>query len=237
MCALYSYELGASSNFTVELALSLGNAETDLRTAKNSAANVLNEMRGPRRRRTSIFHLGERIRRLRRERGLTLEEAGKLTALAASTLSKIENDQMSPTFDVVQKLAQGFDIDITELFATDNGGQPSSRRSVTLNGAGRLMETPVYSHRLLASELSHKKILPFISTIKARGLSDFTEWASHEGEEFLYVLEGEVCFHTEHYEPVPLGPGDSIYIDANMPHICVSTSEESAVVMWINTGD
>lgn len=206
-------------------------------TANSSAANVLEEMRGPRRRRTSNFHLGERIRRLRRDRGLTLEDAGKLTALAASTLSKIENDQMSPTFDVVQKLAHGFDIDITELFANDQGGQPGSRRSVTVKDAGRLMETPVYSHRLLAAELSHKKILPFISTIKARDLSDFSEWASHEGEEFLYVLEGEVCFYTAHYEPVSLRPGDSIYIDANMPHVCVSTSEQSAVVMWINTGD
>lgn len=216
---------------------SLDNAETDLTTAKNSAANLLDEMRGPRRRRTSNFHLGERIRRLRRDRGLTLEDAGKLTALAASTLSKIENDQMSPTFDVVQKLAHGFDIDITELFATDQGGQPSSRRSVTKNGAGRVMETPVYCHRLLAAELSHKKILPFISIIKARELGEFTEWASHEGEEFLYVLQGEVSFHTAHYEPVSLQPGDSIYIDANMPHICISTSEENAVVMWINTGD
>jgi transcriptional regulator with XRE-family HTH domain len=208
-----------------------------LTTSKNSVANVLEEMRGPRRRRTSTFHLGERIRRLRRDRGLTLEDAGKLTALAASTLSKIENDQMSPTFDVVQKLAQGFDIDITELFATDQAGQPSSRRSVTPDGAGRVMETPVYRHRLLAAELSHKKILPFISTIKARDLNEFTEWASHEGEEFLYVLQGEVSFHTAHYEPVSLQPGDSIYIDANMPHVCISTSEESAVVMWINTGD
>ncbi|OBX19244.1 hypothetical protein A9995_08990 [Erythrobacter sp. QSSC1-22B] len=168
---------------------------------------------------------------------MTLEEAGKLTELAASTLSKIENDQMSPTFDVVQKLAHGFDIDITDLFESDNGSRPGSRRSVTLSGTGRLMETPVYHHRLLASELSHKKILPFISKIKARGLEEFSDWASHEGEEFLYVLEGEVCFHTEHYEPVRLGKGDSIYIDASMRHVCYSTSAEDAMVMWVNTGE
>lgn len=211
-------------------------AETNLTTAGNETSDYLREIRGPRRRRTTSIHLGERIRQLRRERKLTLEEAGRLTSLAASTLSKIENDQMSPTFDVVQKLAHGFDIDITDLFATDVADQPGSRRSVTLNNAGRLMETPVYSHRLLASELSYKKILPFITTIKARGLGDFAEWASHEGEEFLYVLEGEVCFHTEHYEPVTLGPGDSIYIDASMRHACYSTSQQDAVVMWINTG-
>lgn len=205
--------------------------------ANTGPADYLGELRGPRRRRGGAFHLGDRIRQLRRERKLTLEEAGKRTSLAASTLSKIENDQMSPTFDVVQKLAHGFDIDITELFAADTDHRPGSRRSITLNTEGRVMETPVYRHRLLASELSHKKILPFISTIKARGIDEFSDWASHEGEEFLYVLEGEVRFCTEHYEPVALGPGDSIYIDASMRHVCYSTSDEDAVVMWINTGE
>ena len=213
------------------------NAEAILTATKIGPADYLEELRGPRRRRGASFHLGDRIRHLRRERKLTLEEAGRLTSLAASTLSKIENDQMSPTFDVVQKLAHGFDIDITELFATDSGHRPGSRRSVTLKNEGRMMETPVYRHRLLASELSHKKILPFISTIKARGIEEFSEWANHEGEEFLYVLEGEVRFCTEHYEPVALGPGDSIYIDASMRHACYSTSEKDAVVMWINTGE
>lgn len=93
------------------------NAEAILTATKIGPADYLEELRGPRRRRGASFHLGDRIRHLRRERKLTLEEAGRLTSLAASTLSKIENDQMSPTFDVVQKLAHGFDIDITELFA------------------------------------------------------------------------------------------------------------------------
>ena len=65
---------------------------------------------------------------------MTLEDAGRMTSLAASTLSKIENDQMSPTFDVVQKLAAGFDIDITELFASNAGHDAAGRRSVTLDG-------------------------------------------------------------------------------------------------------
>ena len=168
---------------------------------------------------------------MRKDKGLTLEDAGKLTSLAASTLSKIENDQMSPTFDVVQKLAQGFDVDITELFAPKPGQDASGRRSVTLSGGGRAMDTPVYNHKLLATELIHKKILPFVTTIKARSIDDFTHWSNHAGEEFLYVLEGEVCFHTEHYEPVILGQGDNVYIDSSMRHACYSTSSEDAVVL------
>jgi transcriptional regulator with XRE-family HTH domain len=196
----------------------------------------LGAVRPSKRPRTDIFHLGKRLRELRRARGMTLEDAGRLTALAASTLSKIENDQMSPTFDVVQKLALGFDIDITELFAGNPSPEAAGRRSVTMAGTGRPMETPVYNHRLIAVELKNKKILPFVTTIKAHSLEDFKAWSQHSGEEFLYVLEGEVCFQTEHYEPAILGVGDSIYIDSGMQHACYSTSEEDAVVLWVNTG-
>lgn len=199
-------------------------------------SDILAAARSARRPRSENFHLGRRLRQLRRERGMTLEDAGRLTSLAASTLSKIENDQMSPTFDVVQKLAAGFDIDITELFASNAGHDAAGRRSVTLHGTGRLMETEVYCHRLIAAELKNKKILPFVTTIKARSLEDFKSWSQHSGEEFLYVLQGEICFQTEHYEPAILGVGDSIYINSSMEHACYSTSEEDAVVLWVNSG-
>ncbi|MDQ8757706.1 XRE family transcriptional regulator [Sphingosinicella sp. LHD-64] len=182
------------------------------------------------------IHLGHRLRRLRRDKGMTLEEAGRITGLAASTLSKIENNMMSPTFDVVQKLVSGLNIDITYLFGQSRGTEASGRRSVTKDGDGRVMETQVYRHRLLATELVHKRILPFVTRIKARSLADFTEWSCHAGEEFFYVLSGEVCFNTEHYEPVVLGAGDSIYIDSGMRHACYSTSKEDAEAIWINTG-
>lgn len=187
------------------------------------------------RRRAGAVALGKRIRELRRGRNWTLEEAAQRTGLAASTLSKIENDHMSPTFDVVQKLADGFEIDITRLFDTNGGVEATGRRSVTRKGGGQLMETPVYAHRLLASELMNKRILPFRSVIKARSIEEFQDWRGHDGEEFLFVLEGEVMFHTEHYAPEHLSAGDSIYIDSGMRHACVSVSESDAVVLWINT--
>lgn len=181
------------------------------------------------------IELGKRIRELRRAREWTLEEVAAATGLAASTLSKIENDRMSPTFDVVQKLAHGFDIDITELFSTPAPPRAGARRSVVRQGAGKLLDADVYSHQLLAAELTNKSILPFLTTIKARSVDEFDSWGSHEGEEFLYVLEGSVEFYTEHYEPVALEVGDGIYIDSMMRHACISTSPGDAKVLWINT--
>jgi transcriptional regulator with XRE-family HTH domain len=203
------------------------------RAGEPDVLGAVRQTQGPR---TEGFHLGRRLRELRRDRKLTLDEAGRRTGLAASTLSKIENDQMSPTFDVVQKLATGLGIDITELFVSNLGQDAAGRRSITLAGTGRPMETSVYAHRLIAAELKHKKILPFVTTIKARSLDDFSTWSQHSGEEFLFVLEGEICFHTAHYEAAVLGVGDSVYIDSSMQHACYSTSEEDAVVLWVNTG-
>lgn len=197
---------------------------------------LLSSARGSSFKRQSTADLGERVRGIRRSKNWTLEEAARRTGLAASTLSKIENDHMSPTFDAVQRLAEGLEIDITELFASSAGERPSGRRSVTRKGDGRSMETPVYAHKLLASELVQKRILPFVTRIKARSFDDFKEMKGHKGEEFVFVLEGEVLFYTEHYEPERLGAGDSIYFDSGMHHGCISVSEEDAVVLWINTG-
>lgn len=184
----------------------------------------------------SNIQLSKKIRELRRSYGWTLEELGAATGLAVSTLSKIENDRMSPTFDVVQKLAHGFEVDIAELFASPSETRAGSRRSIIRNGEGRLLDAGVYRHQLLAAELTNKRILPFLTTITARSLDEYKDWGSHDGEEFLYVLEGSVIFYTEHYEPVELNKGDGIYIDSAMRHACITISKDDAKVLWINTG-
>lgn len=72
------------------------------------------------------LQLGQRVRDIRQSKNLTPEEASKLTGLARSTLSKIENEQISPTFAAVTKLVTGLGIDIPQLFT-----QPNTRTSAT----------------------------------------------------------------------------------------------------------
>lgn len=184
----------------------------------------------------SKIRLAQKVRELRQIKGWTLNELAEASGLAVSTLSKIENERMSPTFDVVQKLAQGLAIDIVALFSSSHKLTPQTRRSVTHSGQGRTYETAVYKHLLLAADLSSKKILPFVTEIKARTIEEFGDLDSHGGEEFVYVLEGEIRFFTDCYEPADLGVGDSIYIDSSMRHACISISEKNAKVLWVNTG-
>ncbi len=177
--------------------------------------------------------LGERVREIRKSRNWTLEEVSARTGLARSTLSKIENEQMSPTFDAMQKLAAGLGIEIPQLFASATRRPTLGRRAITPVGQGKRQLTPTYEHELLCGEVARKKMVPFKSTIRARSFDEFSEWVRHDGEEFLLVLEGEILFYTEFYEPVTLRAGDSAYYDSGMGHACVSTSPQDATILWV----
>lgn len=180
------------------------------------------------------LQLGQRVRAIRLSQNLTLEEASKRTGLARSTLSKIENEQISPTFTAVTKLVHGLGIDIPQLFAQPrSGAKPAGRRDITRKGEGKPHPTPTYEHELLNTSLTQKKMVPFRTRVHTRTFDEFTDWIRHDGEEFLYVLSGSILFYTEFYEPVELFEGDSAYYDCTMGHALVSTSEADAEVLWV----
>lgn len=179
------------------------------------------------------LQLGKRLKDIRMSLGLTLEEASKRTGLARSTLSKIENEQISPTFQAMQKLAIGLKIDIPQLFAPPKQIVATGRRDITRCEAGKPHPTSTYEHELLATQLTKKKMMPFKSRIRARQFEDYSDWIRHDGEEFLLVLSGEITFFSEFYEPVNLNEGDSVYYDATMGHMLVSVSEEDALILWV----
>ena len=94
--------------------------------------------------------LGQRVRELRKARGWTLDQAAGQAGLARSTLSKIENGQMSPTYEAVKKLAEGLKISVPQLFTPAGKAQVSGRMSVTKSGTGQAHVTATYEHELLA---------------------------------------------------------------------------------------
>lgn len=177
--------------------------------------------------------IGEQLKSIRVRNKLTLREAANLTQLAPSTLSKIENEQISPTFAVMQKLAAGLNIELPQLFTKPAIAQATGRRDVTLKGQGNYHLTSTYEHELLSTQFSHKKMMPYKCRVHARSFDDFGEWVRHSGEEYLLVLEGEVQLITEFYEPVNLVEGDSVYYDAMMGHLLISVSDIDAQILWV----
>jgi transcriptional regulator with XRE-family HTH domain len=181
------------------------------------------------------LELGTRVRELRKARAWTLEQAATHAGLARSTLSKIENGQMSPTYDALKKLATGLGISVPQLFTPPQRDQINGRMAVTKSGAGTAHATVTYEHELLAETLSKKTMLPYRARVRARSMDEFDGWVRHDGEEFLYVLTGVVRLYTEFYEPVEMRRGDSAYYDAAMGHNVVSISEEDATILWVTS--
>ncbi|EPX80331.1 transcriptional regulator, HTH_3 family [Litoreibacter arenae DSM 19593] len=181
------------------------------------------------------LNLGARVRELRKARNWTLEQAAQRAGLARSTLSKIENEQMSPTFELMKKLAEGLGIGMPQLFTPPSRAQVNGRMDVTRVDEGAAHVTPTYEHELLAGGLTKKAMLPYRARIRARSVDEFDGWVRHDGEEFLYVLTGSVRLFTEFYEPVEMKRGDSAYYDASMGHNVVSTSAEDALILWVTS--
>jgi transcriptional regulator with XRE-family HTH domain len=173
------------------------------------------------------------LRKLRKNAGLSIGELAERSTLAPSTLSKIENAQMSPTYETILSLANGLGVDVSELFAHKPSSPISGRRAVTRLGEGSKLKTDHYEYELLCADIANKKIIPLLTRINAHSVKEFETLVIHPGEEFIYVLDGSVTLHTELYAPTVLNAGDSCYFDSMMGHALVSTSSEAATILWV----
>lgn len=178
----------------------------------------------------AVDQLGLSLRSIRKQRGMTLAEASERSGLPVSTLSKIENNRMSVSYDKLLRICQALETDIAQLFSGDaalpapSGPAPSGRRSITRAGSGYAIETANYAHLYPAADLLNKRVVPIIADIRARSLKQFGPLIRHAGEEYAYVLEGTVEFHTDLYAPTRLEKGDSIYFDSGMGHAYLAAS-------------
>ena len=183
---------------------------------------------------------GVALRALRMQQGWTLAEVSKLTNLPISTLSKIENDKMSLSYDKLARLSTGLSVDISQLFMPQvvgmAAGMMSGRRSVTRAGQGQVIETENYGHVYPAADFLNKRFVPVIADLHARTLEEFGEMIRHTGEEYAFVLEGTVEFHCELYAPLLLQKGDSIYFDSGMGHAYLAADSGLCRVLSICSG-
>ena len=179
------------------------------------------------------------LRSLRAERGWTLAELSSRTGLPVSTLSKVENNKMTLTYDKMVRIATGLNIDIGVLFAApqrevDTPAPLSGRRSITRADEGRVIETPVARQTYPAADLLDKQLVPLLMEVRARSLEEWGPLLRHPGEEFVLVLEGTLELHSEYYAPVHLSQGDSIYFDSAMAHGYVAANNEPCRILSVN---
>lgn len=181
--------------------------------------------------------LGDVIRRLRARRGWTLREMSERTDIPVSTLSKVEHDRLTLSYDKLVQLSQKLDVRIADLFteaARTADSAVTGRRSIGRMADAVRVETPNYDYYYLCTELRQKRMVPILTRIRAKSLEEFGDLVSHSGEEYIHVLGGTIIVHTEFYDPVTLKTGEAIYIDSNMGHAYVAAEDcEEALVLGV----
>lgn len=181
--------------------------------------------------------LGQRLLDLRRQNAWTLQRVSDMTGVSVATLSKVERDLLSLTYDKMLQIAEGLNMSLAELIAPLQEEKSNARRSIASSSSGIVLETLNYHYNYLCPDLSKKRMIPIITQIKTRSIEDFGELLSHSGEEFIFVLEGEIEVHTQYYEPVRLKTGEGIYIDSTMGHAYLNVGEAEAMVLGICTSE
>jgi transcriptional regulator with XRE-family HTH domain len=178
--------------------------------------------------------LGTLLRGLRTRQGWTLKEMSEHTEIPLSTLSKIEHDRLTLTYDKLQHLAQRLNLRMSDLFSepdADSAPKPvTARRSLGSLDKALRVQTDNYDYYYLCTELRRKRMIPILTKVRAKTTAEF----GHPGEEYVHVMEGRIQVHTEFYDPVVLETGQGIYIDSQMGHAyIVDTGCEEAVLLAV----
>jgi DNA-binding transcriptional MerR regulator/quercetin dioxygenase-like cupin family protein len=170
---------------------------------------------------------GQRFRRLRLRRKLSLAQVARATSVSVGFLSALERGQMRCSIGTLRRIARFYKTNIISLFETNGEGQHLVRPSQR-----KILETsPTVRMELLA--WGNTAMEPHLFRVKPGGGSG--ESYAHDGEEFLHVLRGEfeLWLHNEgHYL---LKAGDSLYFESSTPHRWKNPGRAEAWVLWVNT--
>ena len=175
-------------------------------------------------------NLGDRLRNLRLENELTQEELANRSELSKGFISQLENNLASPSISTLEDILEVLGSSLSEFFAKDE----TQEKVVYQNDEFFEKEDEELMHKiewLVPNSLKYE-MEPILITIKPGGKSDYDE--PHPGEEFGYVLEGEIVLKigNKHYK---VKKGESFYYPASKSHQIENNSNKVALVLWVST--
>ena len=171
--------------------------------------------------------IGSRLRKLRRERSMTLSEAANGTNLSVSFLSCLERGQAHASVAALQRLAVFYKTNILSFF----GGAEQSGKLVRPGQRIELSSEPGVRLELLA--FGSTAMEPHLFRL-APGTSSGGSY-HHEGEEFIFVISGRCDVWLDEVEHYQLCAGDSLYFASSQTHRWSNPYKHQAVLLWINT--
>ncbi len=170
---------------------------------------------------------GQRFRRLRVRRGLSLAQVARATAVSVGFLSALERGQMRCSISTLRRIARFYKTNIMSMFEINGDLQrhvKPSQRKILETSPGVRMELLAWGNTAME---------PHLFRIQPGGGSG--ESYSHEGEEFLHVLRGEFEISLNKRERYLLKTGDSLYFESSTPHRWKNPGRGEAWILWVNT--
>jgi DNA-binding transcriptional MerR regulator/mannose-6-phosphate isomerase-like protein (cupin superfamily) len=170
--------------------------------------------------------IGVHLRQLRARRRISLAQVAKAVGISVGFLSALERSHMSASVSTLRKLARFYKTNILEFFdpaESDSRQVSPEKRKVLEAGPGVRMELLAWGNTVME---------PHLFRIAPRAGSG--ESYTHAGEEFLYILRGElrISVHDAEYR---LKPGDSFYFESATPHRWSNPGRTETWVLWVNT--
>jgi len=183
-----------------------------------------------------IDAIGERIKVLREEKGLSLDELSKLTGFDVELLSNIENNKVQPQLGTVIKLSKALDSAFSRLVSGVGDKLYSITRKkdqkVVLRSTSQKGQQQVYVYKSLAPEVKGRHMEALIVQLEE---NPDKEMSVHAGEEFIYVLDGVVVLNVGE-DCYDLEPGDSAYYLSTTPHLVASKSGKATMLAVLYEG-
>lgn len=161
--------------------------------------------------------IGHQVREFRMKLGMTVADLGRQAGLSAGMMSKIENGVTSPSLSTLQALSRALNVPVTAFFR-----KFEEQRDATFikNGQGLVIERrgtrAGHQYQLLGHSIGKSLVVePYIVILTER--SDVFPLFQHAGQEFIYLLDGEVGYR--HADKLyHMTPGNSLFFDADAPH-------------------
>ncbi len=181
-----------------------------------------------------LEEIGATIRALRQERGLSLRDLSGLTGFSISFLSLVERGRSSLALTSLQKVAAALGISVASFFPDVGGARDAPvPHVVRASGGARQLSTGSQRTYSLLSGRGFRHVLePVLVTVEPS--ETIEEPYTHQGEEFAYVLEGELLFVIAGVEH-RLGPGDSIHFQSTIPHSIHNDTDARVEAVWVLT--
>jgi quercetin dioxygenase-like cupin family protein/DNA-binding XRE family transcriptional regulator len=177
------------------------------------------------------LHLGVRLRSVRNQKQLSLDEVARGCGISRSFLSLIENDRSDISFSKLIRLVNFYGISVTDIMPDV---EPQPDQIVVRREERKHVSSPAEGMEvfLLSPDTKHQ-MMPVVEEFEPGG--HMAEFSSHSGEEFLYVLEGEIEVTLEGREPFVLRAGDSAYYNADQGHAFRNAGEGLARLFAVVT--